>query len=99
MTNQSLNKCCFICNKSKEDELYELGNQIRTIFVKYRHLDGHIRCCYALVVARTIAAEEGYTTLQKAIEDVQEFIPKSVYDEWVPALQRILARVRREGDD
>ena len=39
------------CNKSKEDELYELANQVRSIFVDYRHLDGHIRCCYALVLA------------------------------------------------
>tara|TARA_B000000460_G_scaffold235470_1_gene196746 strand:- start:194 stop:487 length:294 start_codon:yes stop_codon:yes gene_type:complete len=84
------------CNKSSEDELYELANQVRSIFVDYRHLDGHIRCCYALVVARTIAAEEGYTELQKAIEDTQELMPQSVYDQWVPALKRVLAKVRRD---
>jgi len=84
------------CNKSKEDELYELANQIRSIFVDYRHLDGHIRCCYALVVARTIAAEEGYTKIQKEIEDVQDLFPQSVYDQWVPALKRVLEKVRRD---
>tara|TARA_Y100001949_G_scaffold112586_1_gene95303 strand:- start:1270 stop:1563 length:294 start_codon:yes stop_codon:yes gene_type:complete len=84
------------CNKSKEDDLYELANQVRSIFVDYRHLDGHIRCCYALVVARTIAAEEGFTKMQKAIEDTQELIPQDVYDEWVPALKRVLEKVRRD---
>ena len=84
------------CNKSKEDDLYELANQVRSIFGDYRHLHAHIRCCYALVVARTIAAEEGFVKMQKAIEDTQELIPQDVYDEWVPALKRVLEKVRRD---